>query len=67
MNQQILLDFIKREQAEELPKAKDFEELSADQNGGRCRYTGEYYHGYHNGYLTALMNLQILLANNKDG
>jgi len=60
MNQQILLDWIEREQAENLPKAKNWESKTTR------KYNADYYHGYYNGYLSALINLRILLANNKE-
>ena len=66
MNQKILQDFIEREQAENLPKAQDWETRAIHQITSKTRYNVDYYHGYYNGYLTALANLKILLANNKD-
>ena len=56
MNKQILLDFIKKEQAENLPLA--------NKHAAKAKSNSEYYSGYYNGYLTALANLQILLVNN---
>ena len=62
MNNKLLTDWIEKETQDNLPKAKDFEKLAADQNEGICHYNGTYYHGYYNGYLTSLVNLRILLA-----